>query len=171
MVLEDLLKSAMKFDPGNVRSAQKDSVEFDNVKAQPLAGIKSVTVNALTISKTFKARRKYKTIVAFYGLEFSEKEKPNMSTIKDLKSNLIWWVEQPTLSQSQVRVACSCSDYYYTFGLWNYNEGGHFGRKPRAYIRKTTTYPERNPNHLPGICKHIWHLTDTLIQNGWLINK
>ena len=171
MVLEDLVKSAMKFDPGNVRMSQKDSVEFENVKAEPMAGIKSVTVNALTISKTFKAKRKYKTIVAFYGLDFSEKEKPGMSNVKDLKNNITWWVEQPTLSQSKVRVACSCHDFYFTGALWVYNEGGLFGRKPRAYIRKTTNYPERNALHIPMICKHIWHLTDILIQNGWLINK
>lgn len=60
-----------------------------------------------------------------------------------------------------VRVNCSCSDFYFTFSWWNWQRRCLFGKKPMPYTRKTTSYPERNPQHLPGLCKHIyWNLID-----------
>lgn len=58
----------------------------------------------------------------------------------------------------------NCSDYYFTFAWWNWLKGVNYAKKPIPYQRKTTTYPERNPEHYLGICKHIKALVEELFE-------
>lgn len=63
---------------------------------------------------------------------------------------------------SKIQVRCTCADFYYTWWYWNSKNKNLSGPKMKPYIRKTTTYPERNPIHVPGMCKHLIQLTDKL---------
>lgn len=69
------------------------------------------------------------------------------------------WIKQP------VKVRCSCRDFYFRFAAWNHQKGALFGRIPPKYVRKTTTRPEVNPKHIPGICKHIQLAAKVLINS------
>lgn len=69
------------------------------------------------------------------------------------------WLRQP------VKVRCSCRDFYFRFAVWNHKAGVLFGRIPPKYKRKTTTRPEVNPQHIPGICKHIQLAAKVLISS------
>lgn len=70
------------------------------------------------------------------------------------------------LPGSRVKVNCTCLDFHYRFAMWNFNDNALAGPKPPLYQRKTTNRPPANPMQVPGICKHLIKLTDTLKQNG-----
>lgn len=67
-------------------------------------------------------------------------------------------------------IVSNCADEFYTWAFWKYNAGCLYGVKPRPYQRKTTTYPERNPSHLIGCCKHIYNAWALLKNTGLTIN-
>lgn len=70
-----------------------------------------------------------------------------------------------------VRVSCSCSDYYYTFGWYNYNHGAHLGVKPTPYKKNFgNRKPVRNITKEPGMCKHLM-LFVTLLLNGGILQS
>ncbi len=73
------------------------------------------------------------------------------------------------LNINNVMVACDCEDYIKRFAPYNVQNNCHLGQPPAPYTRKTTTYPEVNPKHLPGMCKHIIKIVEVLKQKHILI--
>jgi len=69
-----------------------------------------------------------------------------------------------------VRVSCGCKAYYFYFEHWNVSAGCHARRERIPYVRKTPPPPEGrpyiNPQHLPGMCKHLMALADVLMNSG-----
>jgi hypothetical protein len=73
------------------------------------------------------------------------------------------------LNVNNVLVACDCEDYIMRFAPFNVQQNCHLGNPPAPYTRKTTTYPEVNPQHLPGMCKHILKIVEILKQKRILM--
>lgn len=71
------------------------------------------------------------------------------------------YAEQMQEDKHQVQARCSCSDYRFTWSFYNDQAGSNLG-KVEPYVRKTTTRPERNPQHAPGLCKHLLEMVDVL---------
>lgn len=76
---------------------------------------------------------------------------------------------------SEIRVWCSCSDYYWTFQYYNCdNDVDSYGKYPQSYTPKTKLgfealkkkQPLRNPSKSPGMCKHVMLLLATLMESG-----
>jgi hypothetical protein len=58
------------------------------------------------------------------------------------------------IDTSNAVIKCSCQAHRFSYEYYNSKAGVNIGR-PRGYKRKTTTRPEVNPHHTPGMCKHI----------------
>lgn len=52
------------------------------------------------------------------------------------------------------RVRCQCKDFYFMWSYYDQKNKALVGTH-KPYIRLTDTYPERNPTHSPGLCKHL----------------
>jgi hypothetical protein len=87
----------------------------------------------------------YISQIAFYGVDVT-KEAPSPN--------------------NNVGVRCSCKAYYFNFSFANQVRGCSFGTRFKPYVRKTPVwdprYPLRNPNMIPGMCKHLLLLASTL---------
>lgn len=84
-------------------------------------------------------------------------------------------IEDRISLKTKVRVRCSCSDYYYTFGFYNFENKVHIGQKPPKYYKVTrkesdSLVPKRNPKRIPGACKHLL-LFFTLLMNDRILNS
>ena len=126
-----LASSMYKVEPYNYR--------FENVVANYNPRFKYVSFDCTTFNKD--TRKHYKTAIFFYNVAGDSPE------------------DAPDLAKNPVRVACSCPAYYFYFSYWNKMGGAHARRPLRGYVRKTPPPPEglpfKNPDHLPGACKHI----------------
>ena len=71
--------------------------------------------------------------------------------------------------KNYVQLRCSCPDHYFMWVAWNKENKILLGKAPPRYVRKTTTYPERNPGKIPGICKHLIGLFDRLKKDKVLV--
>lgn len=67
-------------------------------------------------------------------------------------------------------VVHNCADEFFTFAWWKSQAGCLYGPRPRPYQRKTTTYPQRNPQHLIGCCKHVYNAWEVLRNSGLTVN-
>ena len=97
--------------------------------------------------------------------EFQERELSEEDYYSFAYEGDLYWAKKHKMTNT-VKVNCSCSDFYYTFGYYNWRTQTLFGKKPIPYQRKTTTRPERNPQHLPGLCKHIYWCLIELYELG-----
>lgn len=78
--------------------------------------------------------------------------------------------------KSEIRVSCSCSDYFFTFQWYNSEAKCNIGQKPPKYKKyiglnakeRRSLTPIRNPRRLPGLCKHQLLFLALLMQNGVL---
>lgn len=83
--------------------------------------------------------------------------------IKDSHGNIYYL---PKLKGSTpVLVRCSCPDFRFSFMWEDYDVKSLSGRRI-SYERKTTTRPKRNPEHIPGICKHLMGVINRLVSIG-----
>lgn len=65
----------------------------------------------------------------------------------------------PTVND--VKVRCTCMDFYYRFAQTNYQNNGLDGDPPPQYIKRTDREPV-NPENAPGLCKHLIKMREQL---------
>lgn len=98
-------------------------------------------------------------------------ENPNNSNYFQVQYNgIMYWCKKLDKTRNPMANRCTCRDYFFTASFYNHRNGCLYGPKPRPYVRKTTTYPERNKLHAPLICKHIYHAWTILRNSGLTIN-
>ena len=132
----------------------------------PYVGTKSLLIQATCHGLT-QDGVKHIINVQFSGIDFREEPVEN-AEMKELEyKGEKYYYKKPTL-ENEVTVRCSCLDYYFTWAFPNKKAKALFGALPKKYIRKTTTYPARNPDQVPGICKHIYQLQSYLRNEGWI---
>lgn len=150
--LDDLLRSTQTRFPNRFKGAKEARPRIPRLTITPFVGVKTLSFRA-DVQGVAEAR-KYKVIILFEGVEFS-KTRDREHTVKIQVTENLFAFMKPIKKSFPARVRCSCQDFFFTFGIWDFNEGALVGVKPRPYVRKTTTFPERNPSHSPGMCKHI----------------
>jgi hypothetical protein len=68
------------------------------------------------------------------------------------------------MGTNNVRVRCGCLDFYHRFAHYNLGDNSLYGGPFPPYQRKTTTRPPANPSRLPGMCRHLLRVFETLQQ-------
>lgn len=91
-----------------------------------------------------------------------------------LKVNLdgggVVYIPKISATKNNLQVRCTCKDDYFMWQYPNKQKKALIG-KFKPYVRKTTTYPERNPTKTPGMCKHSLALVKVLMQNGLIADN
>lgn len=80
-----------------------------------------------------------------------------------------YYIEPIALNDHNAKVRCNCLDFYHRFAHYNHTDKSIVGRAPVPYQRKTTTRPEVNPDHVPGMCKHLLKTVAILQQRRLVI--
>lgn len=109
-------------------------------------------------------QRRYRTAIMFDEVEYLDEPDPAAATVIGSDSRK-YYLNKIPLNQVDVKVKCSCPDFYYRFAVWNHRDDSLIGEPPPPYIKKTNR-PPVNPNRVPGACKHIIKLTDKLMSQG-----
>ena len=64
-------------------------------------------------------------------------------------------------SRSPVQCNCLCADYTFSFAHANFAVKAHYGELPQ-YTKKPGHHKPRNPQHIPGLCRHLIAFTIAL---------
>lgn len=78
-------------------------------------------------------------------------------------------VERPVLSKNDVQVRCDCPSFRFTYAFYDRAVSAMFGRNFQVYHRKTNTRPPRNPEGMPGVCKHLIIAMEALVGSDFVI--
>jgi len=149
--LDQLLGLTKSLFPDRFTGSKEAISRLSKLIYTPFVGTKLLSIRGeVQGSSTDKI---YKVIIVFQNVDYSD--------TKDSKHPLKISVDgrdvymSPIKKSTSVRFRCSCLDAYFTSLYYAWQSNNLYGVKPRKYVRKTTTYPERNPDHLPILCKHL----------------
>ena len=82
-------------------------------------------------------------------------------------------VEKPKLAENDVQCRCSCESFRFSFAYADRMERAMAGANFPVYHRKTPLppmgRPRRNPNHIPGVDKHLITAMDVLAREGLVL--
>lgn len=142
-------------DPG--KYAVYDTTTF---ATQASPGIKTVMYKG-TIQGV---DNEYPVYIQFRKVDFSAEEKPGYVPFEETDKTGgkgLKFYEVPDLNRNDCALKCMCTDFRF---MW---EHPLFVKKSligqfRRYVRKTTTYPPKNPQGILGMCKHIWSFVNAL---------
>lgn len=146
----------------NTRKRQHatNEVSIQNIEYIPYLGTKYLHVRSTSNSNGHQ----YQQALQFMRVNFEGSDTPDNVTF--LATDKQEYHMQPiALHSHNVKVRCSCLDFYFRFATWNSTDKSLVGRPPAPYIRKTNDRPEVNPDHVPGMCKHLLKLVQMLRNN------
>jgi hypothetical protein len=146
-----------KSDSGRVQIASKEFI--------PLPNAKSVGVKAVSRSSA----KEYNTQMFFDNVVYVDQNTEGAGNVFAFESpdGQELSIEPISYNNGDVKVNCSCLDFYYRFAVWNHNDGSLHGDPPPPYIKKTDRAPV-NPDRIPGLCKHLMALADELKSEKFL---
>lgn len=155
-----LTKSTFSFDGGS-RAAEAQVVTIRSGQFYVMPGVKTVTARSEVSSG-------WEQTIVFTGIDIStEKDRYHPIRIGDQKENKEYFIAPISYNNTKVLVRCSCPDFRHTFAYYVKDQLKALAFGALApYVRKTTTRPPRNPNHIPGLCKHLLALNNYLANNN-----
>lgn len=141
---------------GPDRKEKAGRVQLNNLTFIPLVKNQGLKLGANTTSNN---GHDYWTTLVFDNIIYVNEQDANdyVFTANDNKEYIIERVPKNT----QVRVSCSCLDFYYRFAVWDDQQRALDGKAPPPYVR-TSNRPPVNPFKTPGLCKHIMAVVDKL---------
>ena len=127
----------------------------------PFMGTKTLLVTAEYVGMT-QAPKHHNVQLSFEKCEILD-ELPNndRAMLRDYFAvnykSQVYYIKKLSASANPVRVRCSCADFFYRWGWYDYyNANCLYGSAPRPYKRVAGSKRQSvNPNKIPGICKHI----------------
>ena len=158
--LGDLERSAVQAFP-NTRRRQHtvNTVQISSAELIPEENALMVKGEARNTSEGTS----YNPTIELLGVEYVDEPSGQTATFTGTDGNE-YHINPLDVNRTQVKVTCTCMDFYWRFAMWNHNDGSLLGPKPDAYVRKTDTRPPANPTQSPGICKHLMRMMDYLQQ-------
>lgn len=145
---------------GNERKDKSNRVQSYNLIFIPMEANNKLKVVANTQTSS---KHTYNSNILFDNVHYLDGEQPNMFTFKGNDNSQ--YIINKLPKGNNVKVNCSCLDFYYRFSTWDDRFKSLDGNPPPPYIKKTNK-PEVNPMKSPGVCKHIMRLMDELQNQG-----
>ena len=149
------------------RTAHKISVAFK--------GIDMVEKSALDLLATLKLQNKFKDLTLDQLQEKVENEEDllfDRFIVKANKPHTYIVMEKRIPLTTEIRVKCTCADYYYTYQWYNADAGVHIGNRGPGYIKRgSSNIRVRNPYKRPGVCKHMLLFSAMLMSQKLLVTS
>lgn len=105
----------------------------------------------------------YQPTILFQGVQYAGEDTPGATVFRGVDGQHA--IEPIDLASTNVKVRCTCLDFYHRFSQHNQNDGSLVGRPMPPYQKKPgSNRPPVNPQKVPGVCKHLIKLVQTLKQ-------
>lgn len=144
----------------NTRKRQHatNEVRVQQLDLVPYVGTQMLHVRAIT---TGNSGQQYQQAIQLLRVKFESAKTPENVEISAVDGKT-YYIQPIDLNNHNVKVRCNCLDFYHRFAHYNHSDKSIVGRAPVPYQRKTTTRPEVNPDHVPGMCKHLIKVVERL---------
>lgn len=133
-----------------------------NVQVNKTIFIPSFENESLEVRATTNTEdTRYRTSMIFDEIEYQDEKSPSSVSIIGTDGHE-YYLRRIPLNNIDVKVRCTCPDFYWRFATWDHKDNALIGEPPPPYVKKTNS-PPVNPNRVSGVCKHLIKLTDSLI--------
>lgn len=146
MKFSELIEHSEEIQPGVFNRAVIEEYDVSDLKVVDMLGVKTKMVSA-----NFRSRNDvYKVVVQVNGVV------PGVQITEE----------------NHMTVRCSCSSFRFWFGIANKKSRVLFGQHMKKYVpvpddqRQRPKQPPKNPDHIPGVCKHIIGLVKVMRREG-----
>jgi hypothetical protein len=158
--LGDLYDSAVDAFPNTtMRQHATQPIKMSNFRWVPYLGMKTLFVRA----EARNEEREYSPIIVFKNVRYHDEDAPGL--IKIRSEGRMYYLEQPSLEDSDVLVRCSCGDFFWRFNYFDHLDKSLSGPKRKKYEAKHNP-GSANPMRLPGECKHLMKMAEVLRNTG-----
>jgi hypothetical protein len=165
--INDLYQSTVIGFPNSTkRQHATDPIRIVRLEWIPYIGLKTLYIKGLAQnpeSETYD-QSEYQPMILFKSVRFHfTRDQTNLVEIiaNDQRTYLL-----EKLGTNDVLVRCDCADYRYRFAWYGHLDHSLYGRKPKKY--ESQGGPAANPLEMPGMCKHIIKLVQSLDHAGLL---
>lgn len=141
------------FDAPRKQNASK--VQLSNIQFIPAVADGVLIVKAETRSTD----KTYETSIQFDNVLYVDAGTQYSIPVETVNGTL--HIMPLRANRNDVKVRCTCLDFYWRFALYNAKDKSLIGKQPEPYVKKTDR-PPVNPDQVPGVCKHIIKLADHL---------
>lgn len=117
---------------------------------------------------TRSSAKNYNTNIQFEDVEYLDSDDQATSYSFQATDGQTYIIRRIAYNDVDVKVNCTCMDFYFRFAVWNNAEGSLLGNPPEPYIKKTDKEPV-NPDRIAGLCKHLMALTDDLRRERFFV--
>ena len=167
----DKIKATKKSAPTTV-AAHKVMVAIHGVKQRTISA--QMLVRDMRLKPEYHDKEKY-TDEELIAIALDPDKKPFKDQTVMAQMNGSFTVMEDNIDKnSEIRIWCSCSSYYWVFQWYNVEKNVDiWGIPPQRYVPKTKkgwealqkNRPVRNPGRHPGMCKHIMLLLALLMDS------
>lgn len=139
-----------------------NEVTIQRIEYIPYFGTQMLHIKATTSSNG----NPHNQAIQFLRVTFDQNQTTQTSRPFTATDGREYGIQPILLADHNAKVRCNCLDFYHRFATWNFNDNSIVGRAPIPYQRKTTDRPEVNPNHVPGLCKHLLKVINHMRSQG-----
>lgn len=123
----------------------------------------------LTIKAQAQGTKLYPMVLTLYNVDYSIEKDGLHPLLVRPRFGESFYMSPASESENPVQVRCQCPFFRFAWAQWNLQEKALTGPAFTQYVRKTQTRAEVNPNHIPGVCKHLLGFFDRLNRDRILI--
>jgi hypothetical protein len=162
--LHDLYANTVQAFPNTTKRQHITStVDIKEIHWTPFLGVKTLFIKGLAQSEGKTVA--YNPMVLFKGVNYHQtKDKHNWVEI--VASDGLHYVFE-RLGNNETLVRCNCPDFKWRFNYTDHIDFSLYGRVRKKYEAKVNP-GSANPLELPGMCKHIMKLVQSLNNAGIL---
>lgn len=147
--------------PQTPRQQNAGTVQIANMKLQPFGP----TNDLKAVAEARNEGKTYNPSIMFLQVEFEDEDTQQNVTFTGSDGEE-YHIQPINLNGSNVKVACTCLDFYWRFATFNANDNSLDGQPPPPYQKRSETRGPANPQRVPGVCKHIMKTVENLRQTG-----
>jgi hypothetical protein len=145
-----LTVSSLRSSTASAQLKQGDPRPVSILSSNPLLQNKTLTIKAEA-----RGMKVYPMVLVFYNVDYSlERDAAHPLSVRP-RLGEPFFMAPVSEGTNPVQVRCQCPFFRFAWAHWNHESKALSGAPLPTYIRKTTTRPEVNASHTPGVCKHI----------------
>ena len=155
-----------------IMSTFKDrKLDFTGVKMSKMELFPQSQIDKLFVSGVSVGTDTYIVSLLLQSVKSTPSKDCKKKEIRIVRDKVSYCVTPAIYDKTPVQVRCTCMDFIHRWAYFNKKHKALYGGPFPKYKRKTPPpskggYPRVNPLGLPGICKHLYKLIDSLIRKG-----
>ena len=163
--LQNLYASTVQAFPQTTKRQHAiDPIKIVELNWTPFLGVNTLFVKAL--AQNGENGKEYNPMILFKGVEYHN-SKDHQNWVEIVASNGSHYVFEQIGRQNEVLVRCNCADFKWRFNYFDYVDNSLYGRVRKKYEANVNP-GSSNPLEMPGMCKHLIKLIQSLNHAGIL---